>query len=540
MDNARMYVQFALGLRRFLKHPPKSETARAAVNKNLANRESNFLRLLEHGVYANPRSPYLALLNHAGITLSDVKSMIDQCGLERTLRMLHEKGVYVTFEEFKGRVPIERPGFRLEHSDRDFDNPKLRSYYEGQTSGSTGAGTRVAMDLDHMSETLNQCMVYLDLMDDLEAPAAIWFPVLPATSGLSSCLIVACLGMRVDKWFTPVTSAKMHIPARYRIATEYARGMARMFGVKIPRPEPVSVSEAGRIALWAHKTIREHGRCILITYVSLGVRVALAAREMGLDLTGALFAGAGEPPTPAKVRTIRSSGATFLSSYGFTEGGMVALSCSRPASENDLHVWRDAWAIIQNPVHVPKSTLVVDAFCFTALFASAPKIMLNVELDDYGILDQRDCGCPMQLAGFPDHVRDIFSFRKLTGEGMTLVGSTMLKVIEETLPAEFGGSALDYQLIEEEDENGFTRLTVVISPTVGPIDDAAVIERVLAEVAKDSPGADLAHAIWRDAGTLRVRREDPTWSTLGKLLSLRPANRNAGIVFDESGERVGV
>jgi hypothetical protein len=116
----------------------------------------------------------------------------------------------------------------------------------------------------------------------------------------------------------------------------------------------------------------------------------------------------------------------------------------------------------------------------------------------------------------------------------------MLRVIEETLPAEFGGSALDYQLIEEEDENGFTRLTVVISPTVGPIDDAAVIERVLAEVAKDSPGADLAHAIWRDAGTLRVRREDPTWSTLGKLLSLRPANRNAGIVFDESGERVGV
>jgi phenylacetate-coenzyme A ligase PaaK-like adenylate-forming protein len=302
----------------------------------------------------------------------------------------------------------------------------------------------------------------------------------------------------------------------------------------------VSVGEAGKVALWAHQCMREHGRCLLVTYVSLGVRVAIAAREMGLDLTGAMFVGAGEPPTPAKVRAIRSCGASWMSSYGFTEGGMVALSCGNPSGENDLHVWRDAWAVTQNPVRVPGSTLEVDAFSFTSLMASAPKIMLNVELDDYGILDQRDCGCPMQRAGFPDHVRDIFSFRKLTGEGMTLVGSTMLRVLEETLPQRFGGSALDYQLVEEEDDGGFTRLTIVISPQVGDLDEREVIDAALDEIARDSPGADLARAVWRDAGTLRIRREDPTWSTLGKLLSLRPAKRNAGIVFDDSGERVNV
>ena len=225
-----------------------------------------------------------------------------------------------------------------------------------------------------------------------------------------------------------------------------------------------------------------------------------------------------------------------MSSYVFTEGGVVGLSCRNPLGENDIHVFRDAWGVIQSPVQIPGSNLVVDAFCFTALLASAPKIMLNVELDDYGILDQRDCGCPMQLAGFPDHVRDIFSFRKLTGEGMTLVGSTMLRILEEVLPSKFGGSALDYQLVEEEDENGFTRLTFVVSPTVGAVDETALIETVLDEVSRDSPGADLARAMWKDAGTLRVRREDPTWSTLGKLLSLRPAKRKAGIVFDENGE----
>jgi hypothetical protein len=328
----------------------------------------------------------------------------------------------------------------------------------------------------------------------------------------------------------------MHIPLRYRVATSYARAMARMFGMRVPPPEPVSISEAGKVALWAYNCVRERGKCLLVTYVSLGVRVALAAKDMGLDLTGVMFVGAGEPPTPAKVRAIRSSGGSWMSSYGFTEGGLVALSCSNPLGENDLHVWRDAWAVVQNPVEVPGSTLVVDAFCFTSLFASAPKIMMNVELDDYGILDQRDCGCPMQRAGFPDHVRDIYSFRKLTGEGMTLVGSTMLKVLEEILPEKFGGSALDYQLVEEEDENGFTRLTIVISPAVGELDENDVIDVVLDEISRDSFGADLARTMWREAGTLRIKRDDPTWSTLGKLLSLRPAKRNAGIVFDESSE----
>jgi hypothetical protein len=535
-----MYGRFALGLRKFLKNPPRLVAARAAVEDNLAHRERNFLRLVEHGVYANPRSPYLALLRHAGIERDQIALMVERDGLDDTLRWLRDKGVFVSFEEFKGRIPIERSGLRLEVSDRDFDNPRLRSYYEGQTSGSTGAGTRVAMDLDHMSAMLDESMVYMDLMNDLDAPVGIWFPVLPATSGLASCLMVGCLGLSVEKWFTPVTSAKMKIPLRYRMATEYARGMARMFGVRIPSPEPVSVGEAGKVALWAHQCMREHGRCLLVTYVSLGVRVAIAAREMGLDLTGAMFVGAGEPPTPAKVRAIRSCGASWMSSYGFTEGGMVALSCGNPSGENDLHVWRDAWAVTQNPVRVPGSTLAVDAFSFTSLMASAPKIMLNVELDDYGILDQRDCGCPMQRAGFPDHVRDIFSFRKLTGEGMTLVGSTMLRVLEETLPQRFGGSALDYQLVEEEDDGGFTRLTIVISPQVGDLDEREVIDAALDEIARDSPGADLARAVWRDAGTLRIRREDPTWSTLGKLLSLRPAKRNAGIVFDDSGERVNV
>src|SRR5690349_21134315 len=178
-----MYSQFALGLRRFLKHPPTAESAMKAVQENLANRERNFLRILTHGIYANPESPYKRLLQHCGFTLADVTELVKQNGLEATLRTLKDAGVYVTFEEFKGRVPIERPGLRIDVRDKDFDNPRLRAYYEGQTSGSTGAGTRVAMDLDHMTAMLDQCMVYMQAVKGLDVPMAVWFPVLPATSG---------------------------------------------------------------------------------------------------------------------------------------------------------------------------------------------------------------------------------------------------------------------------------------------------------------------------------------------------------------------
>ena len=531
LDTARTYYRFATGLRRFLKHSPSFEESRERVRTNVENRERNFLRILEVGVYGNPRSPYLALLKHAGYSIDDVRALVSANGLEGALRMLRNDGVYVTFEEFKGRAPIVRDGVTLNVSDKDFDNPRLVAHYEGQSSGSTGAGTRVAMDFDHMRAVADQANYYFRSMMRNDAPMAVWFPVLPASSGLMAILLLAVLGIPTERWFTPVTSADMKIQRRYRWATSYARGMARLFGFRTPEPEPVAVNDAGVVAEWAGDALRRQGECLIATYTSLAVRVALAAKEKGIDLTGCVFHGTGEPATPGKVRAITSSGASFRSAYGFTEGGLVGLSCGSVPEGTDMHLYEDAWALLQTPVQVPASTLMVDAFCFTGLLATAPKIILNVELDDYGILEERECECPLNEF-FPTHVREVYSFRKLTGEGMTLVGSTMLRVLEEVLPATYGGSALDYQLVEEEDESGFTRLTIVVSPSVGPLDDERLIETVLDEISRDSPGADLARAVWRDAGTLRVRRDDPAWSTLGKLLSLRPARRNAGVVPD--------
>jgi len=90
--------------------------------------------------------------------------------------------------------------------------------------------------------------------------------------------------------------------------------------------------------------------------------------------------------------------------------------------------------------------------------------------------------------------------------------------VEEVLPTRFGGSPLDYQFVEEEDEAGFTRVAVVVAPGVGPVDEQAVVDAVLEALACGAPSADLARAVWRQAGTLHVRREEPVWTARGKLM----------------------
>jgi hypothetical protein len=254
-------------------------------------------------------------------------------------------------------------------------------------------------------------------------------------------------------------------------------------------------------------------------------RGARPAPEAGLSLEGVTFMGGGEPPTPGKVRGIRASGARWVPVYALTETGRVGVGCVNPVDGNDLHLLKDAVALIQHPRAVPGSTLHVPAFYFTSLLASAPKILINVETDDYGVITSRQCGCAFEAYGFVDHIGHVRSFRKLTGEGMTLVGSEMERILEEVLPETFGGGPLDYQLVEEEDENGFTRLTLLVSPTVSIASERAVVDAVMAALSQGTDAADIARAHWQQASTLRIMRAAPVWTGRGKLMPLHLAER---------------
>jgi hypothetical protein len=123
--NVAMAAQISKYLQRFLRYRIASEEAKAAMARRLRQRERSFLRLMQRTVYSNLRSPYRALLRHAGIALPDLAQHIARDGLERTLAYLYDAGIYVSTEEFKGRRPIRRGGLELAIDPHDFDNPLM-------------------------------------------------------------------------------------------------------------------------------------------------------------------------------------------------------------------------------------------------------------------------------------------------------------------------------------------------------------------------------------------------------------------------------
>ena len=525
LDQCRMYARFATGLPRFLRKTITLADAERIVREGIEQREERFLRLVERGVFGNARSPYKWLLNLAQCEMGDIRQMVRSKGLEPALRALRDAGVYVTFEEMTGREPLVRHGQTLAVATGDFANPLPSSGYYSETGGSTGAGTRVGQDLDHLAVQSAHLMLTYHAHGVLGAPHGIWRGVLPDGSGMNNILRSSHHGRVPLKWFSPTVKGAPRPPLRFPLATYGMVVIGRLSGVPIPWPEMVPIDQAVIIARWAAGMVRTHGACHLGAPVSRALRICVAAREAGIDLTGVAFVIAGEPPSAAKVAGITASGARYFTTYGFAEGGRVAMGCVNPASPNDLHILQDSFAVFPRTVRVPGSDIEVDALNITSLLPTSPQIMLNAEMDDYGVVEERSCGCPLERLGLRLHVRDIHSCRKLTGEGVTLVGGEMIEIMERVLPARFGGSSLDYQLMEEEDEKGFTRLSLIVSPRIPVASESDVIEAVMNGLHASSLMADSARGIWAQAGSLRVKRMEPVWTGRGKLLPLHLARK---------------
>jgi hypothetical protein len=252
----------------------------------------------------------------------------------------------------------------------------------------------------------------------------------------------------------------------------------------------------------------------------LALRVSLAAQEHGLDLSGATLTGAGEPISDAKWRGITHSGARWVPYYAISEVGRVGSGCANPADGNDLHWLKGSMGLIQYPRPLPGCDISVNAFYYTSLRPNPPRALLNVECDDFGDLEERHCGCPLEELGLTTHLRHINSFAKLTAEGMTVAGTAMVRILEEVLPGRFGGTGLDYQLQEEEDQQGFTRLNLVVSPSVQLEDEQALLHTVSEALRQSGSAEDLSQSMWEQTQTLRVRRAEPTWGAGGKFLPL--------------------
>jgi hypothetical protein len=514
-----MYARFPMALRRFLQHPLTLDEAKAIIRERMEQREESFLRIAESCIYGHPRSPYLPLLKLAGCELSDLQALVRQAGMEGALRQLREAGVYFSFEEFKGRVPVVRGGQTFHVKPADFDNPYTYNAYASETGGSTGQSTQVAMDLGHLAARAPHELVTAAAHGLLDAPTVIWRGIMP-DSTLNAMLCRAYLRDLPVRWFSHIGLCDSKHWVRYGLATYYVLLWLRLFGVHVPFPRYVAPDRAIEVALSIAEVLNTGKPCQLHGAASRGLRVCLAAQQAGISLEGLVIRCGGEPLTPAKARAIEQAGARCYSNYALTEAGILGNGCARPVDTCDVHLFKDAYALITWPCRVEGFDITVPAFGLTTLLPTAPKVLLNLQMDDYGVVEERACGCELESCGYTTHIREIRSYRKLTGEGVTLVGGEMLEVIEEVLPARFGGTALDYQLVEQEDEQGFTRLYLAVHPRLEIADEQAVVDVVMGALRRSSAMADAARGVWQRSGTLRIKRTEPVLTALGKLMPL--------------------
>jgi hypothetical protein len=248
------------------------------------------------------------------------------------------------------------------------------------------------------------------------------------------------------------------------------------------------------------------------------VRVCEAALDGGLDLCGAQFSVGGEPITASRLDTIRRAGAEAAPRYGSIEAGLIGDGCLAPATADDHHFYHDLLACVQPGPGDARPDVPADAVLISSLRPTAPLLLLNVALGDRATVVSRGCGCPLEEAGWRIHLSSIRSYEKLTAGGMTLLDADVIRVLEDVLPARFGGGPTDYQLLEEEGARGQPRLRLLVHPAIDAVDTAAVAEAFLTALGEGTGAARIMSLAWRGANSLRVERARPVATASGKVL----------------------
>jgi hypothetical protein len=100
---------------------------------------------------------------------------------------------------------------------------------------------------------------------------------------------------------------------------------------------------------------------------------------------------------------------------------------------------------------------------------------------------------------------------------MSFLDADVIRVLEEVLPARFGGGPIDYQLLEEEVGDGEPRLRLLVHPRLGTLDGEAVADSFLSAIGGGSGVERVMELQWREAGLVRVERQAPRATTVGKV-----------------------
>jgi len=509
-------ARFGRGLARFLAEPITPDQARRTILARLARREQTLLEMLEHAVFAYPRSPYRQLFRAAGCELGDVRALVARDGIESALVSLRDAGVFVRFEEYKGAAPAVRGSQTFHFLESDFDNPLSRPAYVGSTGGTRGAPSRILIDLDYLADRAPLWCLWFQEHGLLDASLVFLTPHVPGA--INARVICAKFGTRYVRWFA---TARAGSP-QYRLVSRYLNGLVSRVG-RLPRAEfidPMDLAETGEYLVGLARAGRG---AAVSTSPSAAIRLG---RALGGErpLRGVTALLGFEPLTRQRRDAIEAAGAHVAMTYGFSEGGTVGQQCRHPAEPDDVHVATDAFAVIEDAgaseEDGPGAPLLL-----TGLLRTAPKVLLNACIGDSGVLTTRRCQCLFDGLGYRQHLHTIRSTHKLTGEGVTFLGPDLVHVLEDALPRRFGGLPTDYQLVEQEGAQGLARYRLSVAPELPAIDESAVKEFFLAELARRRRAYPFMVEQWVQANDLAVIRAHATLTSRGKFQSFRPLRR---------------
>ena len=519
LDDLLVGARLGLALPRFLRHALTPAQARAALGERLARRSDVFLETIRHTVYGQPDSPYARLLTWAGCEIGDLERLVRQDGIEGALRTLVRNGVYLTVEEFKGRRPVVRGSTTLAVDPSRLRNPLSTAHVLGSTSGSRGPGIPVASDLAFIRDRAVNTAVVLDARGGRQWRHAVW--AVPGGDSLVPLLRLSAAGARPTAWFTLVSPRASGLHWRYRASGWLIAAVSPLSGRRLPGPIDASLEQPQPILDWVAGVRRGGGTPHLYTFVSPAVRLCRAAAAQGLDLAGVQFTVTGEPLTATRLAAIQRAGAEARPTYASTEAGSIGEGCLARATPDDVHVLHDRVAVVQAGAAGGVPGLPSRALLVTALRPHGPYVLLNASLGDEADLEDRPGCCALADLGWPSHLRSIQSFEKLTAGGMTLLDVDVVRVLEESLPARFGGGPTDYQLVEEEAADGQPRLRLLVHPDLGPLAPGEVQAAFLEAIGQGS-GAERVFALaWRTGDVLRVERQAPLATRSGKILHVR-------------------
>lgn len=513
-DDLTTGLRFLAALPRFLRTPLSCDAMRAILRERFERREARFLAAVDLAL-AIPGSPYARLFAHAGCTAGDVAELAARDGVEGALAALLRAGVYLTCDEFKARAPVLRGSLRFTVDPASLVNPHSTVHGLAETSGSRGARTPVPLDLafvrDHAVNT------HLALVAHGGGDWAHAHHGAPGGTAVTNPLEFAKGGRPPERWFTPVALDLPELSPRYRWGARALRAGSLLGGVPLPGPTLVPFDDDSAVLAWI-ADVRSRGDIPhLWGYASTAARICQSAAELGADIRGTRFTMGGEPTTPARRAAVEAVGAVALPRMGATETDILSYACGSPRAADDMHFLDDRHALVQPAPGEETPGTPSGAMLLTSLLPSAPLRLLNVCLGDRATVSTQPCGCGLELEGWGLHIQDVRSFDKLTAGGMNFLDVDVARVLEETMPAAFGGRAGDWQLVERMDgPRAAPEVSLVVDPAVGPLDESRVAASFLDAIGGGEGGERIMARQWHGTGMLHIVREPPRRTTTGK------------------------